>query len=259
MKRAFFCSGLIAATVLLFLLAPEIDLSVSGWFYQPHHGFVLHDWAPVAFVYHVVPWITWATILILAFAGAWLFLMERPLWRFDRKALLFVALSVALGPGLLANTLLKDHWGRARPTQIEAFGGSRHFTPAPLPAAECPQNCSFVSGHAALGFSLVAFALLLPAGAARWRAITAALGFGGVVGLARVAQGGHFLSDVLWAGLLVFGTTAILHWWIVEKDALAAPLAVRAYRLAGCSITSAWSRASGSKAARFVTAGAATA
>ncbi len=161
MKRAFICSGLIAATALLFLLAPAIDLSVSGWFYQPHHGFVLHDWAPVAFVYHAVPWITWAIILILAFAGAWLFLMERPLWRFDRKALLFVALSVALGPGLLANTLLKDHWGRARPTQIEEFGGSRHFTPAPLPAAECPQNCSFVSGHAALGFSLVALRLLV--------------------------------------------------------------------------------------------------
>jgi lipid A 4'-phosphatase len=58
---------------------------------------------------------------------------------------------------LLANTLLKDHWGRARPTQIEAFGGLQRFTPAPLPAAECERNCAFVSGHAALGFSLVAF------------------------------------------------------------------------------------------------------
>ena len=169
MKRAFIYGGLITATVLLLLFVPQIDLSVSGWFYQPHHGFVLHDWAPVAFIYHAVPWITWAVLLILAVAAAWLFLMERPLWRFDRKALLFVILSVALGPGLLANTLLKDHWGRARPTQIEAFGGSSHFTPAPLPAAECPRNCSFVSGHAALGFSLVAFAFLLPAGAARRR------------------------------------------------------------------------------------------
>ena len=259
MKRAFIYSGLITATALLLLLVPQIDLSVSGWFYQPHRGFVLHDWAPVAFIYHAVPWITWAVILILAVAAAWLFLMERPLWRFDRKALLFVILSVALGPGLLANTLLKDHWGRARPTQIEAFGGSSHFTPAPLPAAECPRNCSFVSGHAALGFSLVAFAFLLPAGTARRRVIAAALGFGGLVGLVRVAQGGHFLSDVVWAGLLVFGTTAILHWLIVEKDALAAPLAIRCYRLAGGGAASAWSRLAGSEAARFAAAGVLTA
>ncbi len=107
--------------------------------------------------------------------------------------------------------------------QIEAFGGPHHFTPAPLPAAECPRNCSFVSGHAALGFSLVAFALLLPPGPRRRRGIGAALAFGGVVGLARIAQGAHFLSDVVFAGLLVFGTTALLNWWIVERDGLAAP------------------------------------
>ncbi len=258
MKRAFIYGGLVAATVLAFFLVPQIDLLISGWFYWPHQGFVLRDWAPLALIYHAVPWITWAVIVVLVVAGAWLILMERPLWRFDRKALLFVALSVALGPGLIANTLLKDHWGRARPTQIEAFGGTRHFTPAPLPAAQCPRNCSFVSGHAALGFSLVAFAFLLPPGATRLRGIAAALGFGGVIGLVRVAQGGHFLSDVVWAGLLVFGTTAILHWLIVEKDALAAPLSVRGYRLAGRGIASAGSRVSGSEMARFAAAGIAT-
>ena len=243
MKRAFIYSGLITATVLLFLLV------ASKSTYRSAAGFIsritglcctigrrsLSSTTPSRGSHGL-------SILILAVAAAWLFLMERPLWRFDRKALLFVILSVALGPGLLANTLLKDHWGRARPTQIEAFGGSSHFTPAPLPAAECPRNCSFVSGHAALGFSLVAFAFLLPAGTARRRVIAAALGFGGLVGLVRVAQGGHFLSDVVWAGLLVFGTTAILHWLIVEKDALAAPLAIRCYRLAGGGAASAWSR-----------------
>ena len=44
MKRTFIYSGLITATVLLLLLVPQIDLSVSGWFYQPHRGFVLHNW-----------------------------------------------------------------------------------------------------------------------------------------------------------------------------------------------------------------------
>ena len=140
---------------------------------------------------------------------------------------------MALGPGLLANVVLKDHWGRARPTQIEAFGGTRQFTPAPLPASQCTRNCSFVSGHAALGFSLVGFAFLLPTARWRRRAIAATLGFGALIGLVRIVQGGHFLSDVVYAGLLVYGTTALLYWWIVAKDGLASPFLLRLYRIAG--------------------------
>ena len=230
MKPLAIYAALVAATAAFFLLVPQVDLWVSGAFYVPQRGFVLRDWAPLAVIYHAVPWITWSIVVILVAATAWLFLMQRPLWRFDRKALLFVALSTALGPGLVANTVLKDHWGRARPTQIEAFGGVHHFTPAPLPAAQCSRNCSFVSGHAALGFGLVAFAFLLPPGVVRRRAIAAALGFGALVGVVRIAQGGHFLSDVVWAGLLVYGTTAIFYWGIVEKDLLAAPAACRLYR-----------------------------
>ena len=79
---------------------------------------------------------------------------------------MFLVAATALGPGLIANTVLKDNWGRARPYQTDSFGGTRQFTPAPLPAAQCERNCAFVSGHAALAFSLVSFALLLPAGTA---------------------------------------------------------------------------------------------
>jgi lipid A 4'-phosphatase len=249
----------VAAALALFLLLPQLDLWVSGLFYQPQHGFVLRDWAPVTFVYRAIPWITRGIVLVVAGAAAWLFLMERPFWRLDRKALLFVALSTAIGPGLIANTVLKDHWGRARPTQVEAFGGALHFTPAPLPGAECLRNCSFVSGHAALGFSLVAFAFLLPPGATRRRGVAAALGFGLFIGVVRIAQGGHFLSDVVWAGLLVFGITGILHWSIVERDGLAAPALIRFSRGAGRGTAAAVALASASEPARTATAIAVTA
>lgn len=233
MKAAAIYAAILAATLVLLLLVPQIDLWVSSWFYVPQRGFVLRDWAPTAFIYHMASWIPLAIGLVVVVAAVWLFLMQWPLWRFDRKALLFIVLSIVLGPGLLANTILKDHWGRARPLQIEAFGGTHHFTPAPLPAAECIRNCSFVSGHAALGFSLVAFAFLLPLGRARHKGIAAAIIFGGFIGLVRIAQGGHFLSDVVWAGLLIFGTTVLLHWCIVERDAFAAPTAIRFYQRCG--------------------------
>jgi len=261
MRGAAIYAALVAGALALFLLAPQIDLWASGLFYLPQRGFVLRDWGPVWLLYRAIPWIAWGIVVVLAGGAAWLLLTGRPLWRLDRNALLFVAFSIALGPGLLANIVLKDHWGRARPVQIEAFGGFRHFTPAPLPATQCARNCSFVSGHAALGFSLVAFAFLLPPGRSRRRGVGAALAFGGLVGLVRIAQGGHFLSDVVFAGLLVFGTTALLYWWIVEGDGLAAPPLRHLYRRVGHGSASAWRsarRSWPSPAVRLGTAVAAT-
>src|SRR5947207_48272 len=73
------------------------------------------------------------------------------------------------------------------------------------------------------GFALVGFAFLLPAARIRRSAVAVAIGFGALVGLGRIAQGAHFLSDVVFAGLLVYGVTALLYWWIVQRDGLAAP------------------------------------
>ncbi len=111
----------------LFLFVPELDLAASRLFYDPGRGFVLADWPPVVFLYRAIPWITWGIFDVAAGPLSGCSSCGRPLWRFDRKALIFLVVSTALGPGLLANTLLKDHWGRARPTQIEAFGGSRRI------------------------------------------------------------------------------------------------------------------------------------
>src|SRR6266403_5182554 len=215
--------GVAALASTLFLFAPAIDLATSRLFYDATGGFVLADWPPFVMLYRAVPPISWGMLILIGAGAAWLFLLDRPLWRLDRKALVFLVVSIVVAPGLLANSLLKDHWGRARPVQVEAFGGPHRFTPALLPAAECDGNCSFVSGHAALGFSLVGFALLLPAGRPRRSWIAVAIGFGALVGLGRIAQGAHFLSDVVFAGLLVYGVTALLHWWIVQRDGLAAP------------------------------------
>jgi lipid A 4'-phosphatase len=253
--------GVVVFVLMLFFLLPQADLVTSGLFYDPERGFVLAGWPPVTLLYQAVPWIAWGT---LAFAVTGLFcllFLGRPLWRLDRKALVFLVASMAVGPGLLANTLLKDHWGRARPAQIEAFGGVHSFTPVPLPAAECESNCSFVSGHAALGFSVVAFAFLIPHGRSRRRSVAAALAFGGLVGLGRMAQGAHFLSDVVYAGLLVYGTTALLYWWIVDNDSLAAPSLIRFYRLILRDVAAAWAfarRAYGSPARRLALVSAAT-
>src|SRR5205807_2428943 len=70
-------------------------------------------------------------------------------------------------------------------------------------------NCAFVAGDAAAGYFLLAFALL--ARRRRALAIAGALAAGTALGAVRVIQGGHFLSDVVFAGWFVGGVVWLLH------------------------------------------------
>jgi lipid A 4'-phosphatase len=231
MRGMYVYGAVLVLSLALFLWVPGIDLFVSGLFYDPQHGFALAAWRPLADLEGLVRWITWAILAVLLAGAVWLRLVGRPLWRFDRKALIFLLAALTIGPGIVVNTVLKDHWGRARPYQVSEFGGAQTFTAAPMPADQCDKNCSFVSGHAALGFSLVSFAFLLQAGRRREIAMGAALSLGGLLGLGRIAAGHHFLSDIVDAGLVVVGTTWLLHRWLVVHDG-AAPIVAFVGRLA---------------------------
>jgi lipid A 4'-phosphatase len=197
------------ALLLPFIMFPQIDLTVSGWFYHPGAGFYLRELPFPQFILKGMPPIVIgvaAYVLVMGVAGA---VLGQVFFGITRRVAAFVVLSLALGPGVIVNLLLKDHWGRARPSQIVEFGGSAHFTPPLMMADQCTSNCSFSSGHGALGFWVIAFALLAPP---RWRllAVAAALAFGVLVGFVRIAQGGHFLSDVVVSALVVVGSTVWL-------------------------------------------------
>lgn len=129
----------------------------------------------------------------------------------ERKAALFLVLLLVLGPGLVVNALLKDNLGRPRPIDVQEFGGD-------FPYAQFWQhgishdNRSFPSGHASVAFYLFAPWFILRGrrrvAAACW--LAGGLGYGLLVGIGRMLQGGHFLSDVLWAGGLVYLTGELL-------------------------------------------------
>ena len=230
MRAVALYAGFCVLVTAVFLLVPEIDIAASRLFYDGTQGFYLADWLPVRITEAAVPWTVRAMVLLAVAAALWLAFTRRPLWTVDRKALVFLVAATVLGPGLIANTALKDHWGRARPYQVTEFAGARQFTPAPLPADQCERNCAFVSGHAALGFSLVSFALLLPLGWRRKTAVASALVSGALIGLGRIAAGRHFLSDVIFAGLIVFATSWLLYQALIARDVFASPLARRLRR-----------------------------
>jgi lipid A 4'-phosphatase len=201
----------LALVTALFLLFPGIDLRAAGLFYRPEGSFFLSQSLWVRAIYRGVPYLTDAIVLgvpVLYLIGR---LRRRPLFGIDGRAAAFLLLSLALGPGLLVNSVLKDHWGRARPAQVAQFGGHARFSPAPLPAEQCPRNCSFPAGHPAIGFYLVSFAMLVPDPRRRRLAASAAIAFGAAIGVARMAAGGHFLSDVVFSGFIVCGMSWLLH------------------------------------------------
>ncbi|MGH6988393.1 MAG: phosphatase PAP2 family protein [Stellaceae bacterium] len=208
-------AGIIAYIVLaalaaaLFTLDPGIDLWASGLFYN--HGFILDHSAFFQFLFRLVLIVSDALAIGLPVALLIVLWRRRPLHGFDKRALIFLILAFAIGPGVVVNTVLKDHWGRARPVQVTEFGGTREFTPALEPTDQCPRNCSFPAGHPALGFYFFAFALLIPAAGKRRIAFAAVLAAGALLGVMRIGQGGHFLSDVVFSGFIIIGITWLLH------------------------------------------------
>ncbi|MDR2624860.1 MAG: phosphatase PAP2 family protein [Zoogloeaceae bacterium] len=200
------------AVAVLFSWWPDVDLAVSAFFWRPEIGDFAGDQSMMAVaMFEAIPVISKFIIAGLGAALlASLFFQGRGRCWQRRFAYLLVVL--LLGPGLVIDVALKDHWGRARPAKIIEFGGSARFSPALQPSNQCRKNCSFVSGHASAGFFAVSLGFLGGAAARRrWTLIGLALG--SLAGLGRVSQGGHFLSDVVFA----FYATWFSAWlvWII--------------------------------------------
>ncbi len=199
---------------------PEIDLAASRFFYTRGLGFF--NPPVLATVHSGLRYVVVAIVLM----SATLFLWPRH----RRKAIFFLA-ALALGPGLLINTVFKDHWGRARPSQIVEFGGTKVLTPPFVPADQCRTNCSFPAGDPAIGFFLVSGAFLIERATVRRWTIAAAIVTGGLLGFVRISQGGHFLSDVVASGFLVTALSWTLYRVIIAWDGLGALLqAVQQHR-----------------------------
>jgi lipid A 4'-phosphatase len=197
------------AAAAIFLSMPEIDLVVARLFYASDTGFVGHRLVWV----HALRWafiVLYYAILALCLAGLALIWRGRPRWLgLGKMHWLFLAACLAAGPGLVANLILKDQWGRARPRHVVELGGAKVFTPPLVFSDQCPRNCSFVSGEASSTYvTFYAAAVLIP----QWSATLVVVGTVGgfATGLVRMSQGGHFLSDVVFAGVFMALTVLLL-------------------------------------------------
>jgi lipid A 4'-phosphatase len=208
LTSAVFTIGLALAAVFFFF--PDIDLQFARMFYRPGVGFTGNAelavsalrWFFIGFYYSCIALTVVGLVRARAGRRSWLKLRMAQ-W-------LFLATCLGVGPGLVANVLLKQQVGRARPQHLVEFGGTKAFTAPFVPARECRWACSFVSGEAAaVVVPFYAVAVLIP----QWSLPLAASGTvaGLVAGLIRVSQGAHFLSDVIFALVFMALTVLVVH------------------------------------------------
>lgn len=207
---------LVLASVLLACIPTlwtEMDLLTARQFTRSDAPIAATSWWWVLGINLYVPAVFRGAIFVALVL--WVVVSVRRRGRRWRLPLAFFVLAGAMGPGLVVNAGFKDHWQRARPYQVEHFGGTQQFTRAGVITDQCDNNCSFVSGHVACGFFLASLALVMRR-KMLWLSIGSLCGL--LVGFARIADSAHWLSDVLWACPITLVTS-----WLVWK------LLLRAY------------------------------
>jgi membrane-associated PAP2 superfamily phosphatase len=211
MNRAGLFVALAIAVIAggLFAIYPQFDIAISRFMFdQVDPGFVP---GPAMTILREAARFGVALVAAPAFVAVALKLVapHRPMLIPGRAAVLMIA-TLAIGPGLISNVVLKDHWHRPRPVEVTEFGGGAHFVPWWDPRGECAANCSFVAGEPSGAFWTVAAASYAPL---PWRPLAygAAVIFGLAVGFVRMAAGGHFFSDVVFAGVLTFLVVWLAH------------------------------------------------
>lgn len=198
---------LLVALLLAFNAWPQLDLAVSAAVFDPVRGFFLKEHWLALSVYRSVNLFAVAYAAVLIGVAACSHLWRDTLAHL-RPAAWFLLLALAIGPGLVTHDLLKDHWGRPRPVQTTPFGGSEDFVAAGLRGDGCEKNCSFVSGHAAMGFYLLSLGYVVRRRRTFWH--VAGIAAGMAIGAARIVQGKHFLSDVLFTYFVVWACSLAL-------------------------------------------------
>jgi len=193
--------ALALATVPFYLF--DLDIAVQSRFYSPVGGWWLErrPFWDFTYRYGIFPGYLFAVgCLVMISVSYW----NERYFKY-RKAAVVMVVALVLGPGLLVNAVFKDHWERPRPREVKQFGGREQFVPVCMRGSVAGGK-SFPCGHASMGFYLAVPYLFLrrTRKGLAYVFLATGIGYGALIGVARIIAGGHFLSDVIWAAGMVW-------------------------------------------------------
>ncbi|MDF1763561.1 MAG: phosphatase PAP2 family protein, partial [Oleibacter sp.] len=193
---------------ILFWQVPQIDILVSSWFYQPiQDNWIGSDNAIATSIYGLFRYLPFLLVPVFLVLLILPLIKKEVIPKAQRSIVMFLFLSLLIGPGILVHNVFKEGFDRARPKNVEQFEGNKIFTPAFVISQSCQKGCnSFVSGHSAMGFWFMALGWVFVS--RRW--FYAGIGLGVILSVTRISQGGHFLSDTIFAGILCYLTCRLL-------------------------------------------------
>lgn len=208
---------LVSATFIIFSIK-NWDIQAAGYFFHPEN--LRTPWPDEKlpfwrFFYHLAP------ILTIAIAAGALCTLAYSAITDRAKKLriyaLFIFLSAILGPGLVVNVVFKDHWGRPRPRQIQEFNGRQNYQEF-WQKGLSGQGKSFPCGHSSIAFSLMVFWFIWKRRkkTLAYSSLLIAITLGTLMGIGRMAAGGHFLSDVIFSAFIPFLVSWLLYYFILN-------------------------------------------
>src|SRR3954471_7862363 len=98
----------LAALTLLFSI-PALDMGVSRLFYA-----AAFSWSPhglLEFTRAAAPTMILGSLLFCVLVWVMTLPSRKWIWGLSTRAVLYLVATAAIGPGLLVETLLKNHWG----------------------------------------------------------------------------------------------------------------------------------------------------
>jgi lipid A 4'-phosphatase len=188
--------------IIIISIGNTLDIYISDFFYLGNQQFILQSHYPITYFVRkiLLPFLI-IYLLILPFFTFFLPINKIYFnYKIKIKEVFFIFFSALFNLLIVVNVVLKNNWGRARPNDIIQLGGKENFTPWFQISDACNTNCSFVSGDASVGFSIIVLFFITKNKIFLWLAML--LGFS--LGSIRILEGGHFLSDILIAGFLIF-------------------------------------------------------
>jgi len=182
---------------IIFVIYPEVDIEFSKLFFSENNQkFYFVNSYFLKFISNIAYFLAFLLLMYNSILILKNFIKTKVFNFKIYKSQIIVLLVFFIGSVIIVQIYSKHYFGRARPVKVKEFNGNLTFSPAFKVSNQCKLNCSFVSFHTSIGLLFLIHSFV-QVGKKRKIMIIASCLLIMLLGLTRIVQGKHFLSDVV--------------------------------------------------------------